>query len=132
MAEDKAKLLRSLAIDRSANVAPAAPRRWLIPVVLGGAVVAGLLVAAILVPQFRGDPLLDRAASQPSPTPPPAMAAEPRRGGILSASGYVVARRKATVAAEITGKVVSVMIEEGMTVKEGQELAQIGRASCRE
>ena len=127
MAEDKAKLLRSLAIDRSA--ARAAPRRWLMPVALGGAVVAALLVAAILMPQFRGDPLLGQAASQPAAgTPAPsssAAGAEPRRGGILSASGYVVARRKATVAAEITGKVVAVLIEEGMIVKEGQELARL-------
>src|ERR1700719_1246121 len=70
MAEDKAKLLRSLAIARSA--ARAAPRRWLMPVALGCAVVAALLVAAILMPQFRGDPLLGQAASQPAAgTPAP-------------------------------------------------------------
>jgi RND family efflux transporter MFP subunit len=37
----------------------------------------------------------------------------------------VVARRKATVAAEITGKVVEVLIEEGMTVAEGQVVARL-------
>ena len=44
---------------------------------------------------------------------------------MLAASGYVVARRKATVAAEITGKVVEVLIEEGMTVTEGQVVARL-------
>ncbi|WP_247530264.1 efflux RND transporter periplasmic adaptor subunit [Bradyrhizobium sp. 199] len=45
--------------------------------------------------------------------------------GSLAASGYVVARRKATVAAEITGKVVEVFIDEGMTVAEGQIVARL-------
>jgi multidrug efflux pump subunit AcrA (membrane-fusion protein) len=45
--------------------------------------------------------------------------------GALAASGYVVARRKATVAAEITGKVMEVLIEEGMTVTEGQVVARL-------
>ncbi|MEZ5787991.1 MAG: efflux RND transporter periplasmic adaptor subunit [Xanthobacteraceae bacterium] len=48
----------------------------------------------------------------------------PRVGG-LTASGYVVARRKATIAAEITGKVTEVLVDEGMTVKAGQVLARI-------
>src|SRR5207237_8932712 len=43
--------------------------------------------------------------------------------GSLAASGYVVARRKETVAAEITGKVVEVFIDEGMTVTDGQVVA---------
>ena len=43
----------------------------------------------------------------------------------LVASGYVVARRKATVAAEITGKVVEVLVEEGMVVKQGDVLARL-------
>ena len=47
---------------------------------------------------------------------------------ILDASGYVVARRRATVSSKVTGKVMKVFIEEGMYVEEGQLLAQIGRA----
>src|SRR5262249_57544616 len=43
----------------------------------------------------------------------------------LAASGYVVARRKATVAAEITGKVVEVLVEEGMVVDAGQVVARL-------
>jgi len=46
-------------------------------------------------------------------------------GAVLNASGYVVARRQATVAAKVTGKVKAVLIEEGMEVKEGQLLASL-------
>jgi HlyD family secretion protein len=44
---------------------------------------------------------------------------------VLNASGYVTARRAATVASKVTGKVMEVLVEEGMHVKEGQILARI-------
>jgi RND family efflux transporter MFP subunit len=44
---------------------------------------------------------------------------------VLDASGYVTARRQATVSAKITGKVVEVMIEEGQRVNEGDVLARL-------
>lgn len=44
---------------------------------------------------------------------------------VLNASGYVTARRQATVSSKVTGKVVEVLIEEGLTVKEGQVLARL-------
>ena len=44
---------------------------------------------------------------------------------MLDATGYVVARRQATVSAKVTGKVVEVFIEEGMRVEEGQVLARL-------
>jgi HlyD family secretion protein len=44
---------------------------------------------------------------------------------VLNASGYVTARRAATVASKVTGKVMEVLVEEGMHVKEGQVLARI-------
>ena len=44
---------------------------------------------------------------------------------ILDASGYVTARRKATVSSKSTGKVLEVLVEEGMYVEEGQLLAQL-------
>ncbi len=44
---------------------------------------------------------------------------------VLDASGYVVARRQATVSAKITGKVREVLIEEGMRVEQGQILATL-------
>jgi RND family efflux transporter MFP subunit len=50
-------------------------------------------------------------------------------GTVLNASGYVTARRAATVSSKITGKVVEVLIEEGMAVKEGQVLARLDVAT---
>ena len=44
---------------------------------------------------------------------------------VLNASGYVTARREATVSSKVTGKVVEVLIEEGMKVQEGQVLARL-------
>lgn len=44
---------------------------------------------------------------------------------VLNASGYVTARRQATASSKVTGKVVEVLIEEGMKVKEGQVLAKL-------
>ena len=44
---------------------------------------------------------------------------------VLNASGYVTARRAATVSSKVTGKVVEVLIEEGMKVKEGQIVARL-------
>jgi len=47
------------------------------------------------------------------------------RGAVLNASGYVTARRQATVSSKVTGKVTDIFIEEGMQVKAGQELARL-------
>jgi HlyD family secretion protein len=44
---------------------------------------------------------------------------------VLNSSGYVTARRQATVSSKITGKVVEVLVEEGMKVQEGQILARL-------
>ncbi len=44
---------------------------------------------------------------------------------VLNASGYVTARRQATVSSKVTAKVLEVLIEEGMEVKEGQILARL-------
>jgi RND family efflux transporter MFP subunit len=44
---------------------------------------------------------------------------------LLNASGYVTARRAATVSSKVTGKVVEVLVEEGMEVRAGQVLARV-------
>jgi RND family efflux transporter MFP subunit len=46
-------------------------------------------------------------------------------GTVLNASGYVTARRQATVSSKFTGRVTEVLIEEGMEVEEGQVLARL-------
>lgn len=50
---------------------------------------------------------------------------------VLNASGYVTARREATVSSKVTGKVVEVLVEEGMKVKEGQVLARLDDTNVR-
>jgi RND family efflux transporter MFP subunit len=44
---------------------------------------------------------------------------------LLNASGYVVARRQATVSAKLTGKIAEVLVDEGMRVQAGQVLARL-------
>src|SRR5690349_3622478 len=44
---------------------------------------------------------------------------------VLNASGYVVARRMATVSAKVTGKVQEILVEEGMAVQKDQVLARL-------
>jgi len=46
-------------------------------------------------------------------------------GAVLNASGYIVARRRATVSSKVTGKVIDVLIEEGHPVRAGQILAHL-------
>jgi RND family efflux transporter MFP subunit len=43
----------------------------------------------------------------------------------LSASGYVVAQRKAAVASKVTSRLVALMVEEGSRVREGQIIARL-------
>jgi RND family efflux transporter MFP subunit len=50
---------------------------------------------------------------------------------VLNASGYVTARRAATVSSKVTGKVTEVLIEEGMKVKAGQVLAQLDDSNVK-
>jgi RND family efflux transporter MFP subunit len=44
---------------------------------------------------------------------------------LLNASGYVVAQRKAAVASKITGRLISLSVEEGSRVKQGQVIAKL-------
>src|SRR5438477_464938 len=53
------------------------------------------------------------------------------QAAVLNASGYVTARRRATVSSKITGKVIEVNVEEGMAVTEGQILARLDDTTAR-
>jgi HlyD family secretion protein len=136
--DDTSQLLRSLAIDRSEDSKEPSSgggrRRIILAMIALAVAFAG---GAALWLKTPDDParISEMQVSRRQPTssvpksPPksqaPAPAAEPRRAGALIASGYVVARRKATVAAEVTGKVVELLVEEGMAVKQGQVLARL-------
>ena len=112
---DKKALLDELKIDRDAPRRAGRPLKILIPL----AVVGGLAVVAWTfgVPLFRGD------------APIEVETATARTGAaatsVLNATGYVVARRQATVSSKATGKVLEVLVEEGMRVVEGQLLATL-------
>jgi RND family efflux transporter MFP subunit len=52
-------------------------------------------------------------------------------GAVLNASGYVTARRRATVSSKVTGKVLEVFVEEGKAVRKGQVLAKLDDSQVR-
>ncbi|HMN95318.1 MAG TPA: efflux RND transporter periplasmic adaptor subunit [Phycisphaerales bacterium] len=55
----------------------------------------------------------------------PSAGAAPGDRVLLNASGFVAARRLATVSSKVTGKIVEVLVEEGMKVEADQVLARI-------
>jgi HlyD family secretion protein len=109
-----ANALQELRIQRKA-----APKRkggragfWLI----AGAIV---LVVAGAVTLLARKPVPVVATEQATEVPTGAQAV------LLNGSGYVTARRQATVSSKVTGKVVEVLVEEGFRVEEGQVLARL-------
>ncbi|PRH82870.1 efflux RND transporter periplasmic adaptor subunit [Arenimonas caeni] len=112
-------LLNQLRIDRNAPPpARAGGGRW--PWIAGALGV--LAVAAVLAWTLREEPLAVRVATTEA-----LQAGTPGTGAasVLDASGYVTARRIATVSSKITGKVEQVMIEEGQAVAEGEIMARL-------
>ena len=114
---DKENLLNNLKIDRSA-----APSEENLPsnrlYLLGAAV----LLVSFFWWLFLSDDELKEVTTF---TVKSLQMSDSSATSILDASGYVVARRRATVSSKMTGKVMKVFIEEGMQVEEGQILAQL-------
>jgi RND family efflux transporter MFP subunit len=106
--------LSSLKIeDRSRRAGKTGKRLGLFAAALGGLVVLGGLLLA-----FRTQrPVVEVAAAQP--------ANDARAQALLNASGYVTPRRRASVAAKVTGRLEKVYAEEGLHVKTGQVLAEL-------
>jgi len=93
-------------------------RRWpWIVLILVVVVVAALILKR--APAVTVAPA-GRAAAQANAGPVP----------VLNASGYVVARRQATVSSKVTGRVAEVMVDEGMRVEAGQVLAKLDDAEA--
>ena len=109
-------LLKELRIDRRPGVLKK-KRRW--PLFLGLAVVA----LGVLWWLSGGRPVEVETAKARS-------AAEGGPASVLDASGYVTARRIATVSSKITGKVSEVLIEEGQRVADGEVLARLDAADA--
>jgi len=115
--------LESLRIERTSEPVgnnSSGVYKWLIGAVLAMAVIAGAYAL-----------LRDNAIEVETVTA--ASIGGPGRSGpaVLNASGYVVARRQATVSAKTTGRVAEVLIEEGTEVKEGQVLARLDDTTSR-
>jgi len=114
-----ADLLKELKIDRKSPAGRTPPSRRGLWITLGVLVVL-LLVAGGAWALFGG-----KAPVEVRTAPVVAISAGSGTASVLDASGYVVARRMATVSAKITGKVREVKIEEGMRVDEGQVMATL-------
>ena len=112
---DPSDRISQLKIDRTATEKTG--RGWLWWVVGAAVIVAAAAWFTVLQP---GSSVL-LVETDVARKPPSAAAAS----SVLDASGYVVARRQATVSSKVTGKVEQVFIEEGMRVEEGEIVATL-------
>ena len=104
--------LRDLRIDRRPGASrPKSKRKWIVL----GAVVAVIAGGAVVM-SGRPTEVETTVARSAADAGPPTL---------LDASGFVTARRIATVSSKVTGRVAEVLIEEGMKVEEGQLLARL-------
>src|SRR5438045_668918 len=106
--------LDDLRIDRAAP-ARAVPKTTLIIVAL----ILAVVVLGFVWWFSRPKPVVVRTLLVQAP------ASSTGEKTLLNASGYVTARREATVASKVTGKVIEVLVEEGMKIEAGQILARI-------
>jgi RND family efflux transporter MFP subunit len=81
-----------------------------------------LLAGGVFAVRNRA-PVVEAATARP--------AGDPAQQVSLNASGYVTPRRRATVAAKITGRVTGVFFDEGNHVKEGQLLATLDDSDAK-
>lgn len=114
---DKSGLLGQLKIERSAQ-APRVLWPWFAALALLAAGAAGWY--------FWPAPALEIETATAQP-----LSAGGAAASVLDATGYVIARRQATVSSKVTGKVVELNIEEGQRVKAGQILARIDDSNVR-
>jgi RND family efflux transporter MFP subunit len=106
--------LSSLRIDdRSRRGGKLGKRLGLFAAALGALMILGSLLLALRSQK----PLVEVAAARP--------ASGAKAQALLNASGYVTPRRRATVAAKVTGRVEQIYAEEGLHVKSGQVLATL-------
>jgi RND family efflux transporter MFP subunit len=86
-------------------------------------IVAAVLIAALVIAFFLGwkvlAPAVEVEAASVSQVYPS------QSFSLLNASGYVVAQRKAAVASKITGRLVSISVEEGSSIRKGEVIARI-------
>ncbi|THD77432.1 MAG: efflux RND transporter periplasmic adaptor subunit [Phenylobacterium sp.] len=124
---NRSTLLSQLQIDRepARGGGPRGPLLW--PIVLAALAAVVVVGALIWFLAARPDRATVRVAEATSASP----GSTTRGGSLLDASGYVVARRAATVSSKITGKVAQVLIEEGQKVAAGQVMARLDDTNAR-
>ena len=110
-------MIDKVTLDGLRIARPAEERRRRLPWIVAAAI-ALVVVSAVAT-------LLLRGRGKAVTVAPAHAVASQTRGAVLNASGYVTARRQATVSSKVTGKVVEVFVEEGLHVKAGQELARL-------
>ena len=114
---DSGDLLKQLRIERDQRDDDDARRpRW--PWIVG-IVVLVLIAAGAAAYALRSSAVEVQAATAIAPS------SDSSAGAVLQATGYVVARREATVSAQITGTLTEVLIEEGEHVRKDQVLARL-------
>ncbi|MBL0165333.1 MAG: efflux RND transporter periplasmic adaptor subunit [Xanthomonadales bacterium] len=113
--ENKGELLNQLRIDRN-KVEPPSRAPWIVALV--ALVLLGVAAAWWWMSSQRSYEVSAVSAIVPS-------AGGAGSAAVLQATGYVTARRQATVSAQITGTMSEVLIEEGEHVAEGQVLARL-------
>ena len=119
--DDKSALLNQLRIDRGGQSTPSRDGKlWLAGIVT----VLGIAAIAAWFLTRPGAARIHTATAQP-------IGGGASEGSILDASGYVVARRQATVASKITARMVELDIEEGDHVKAGQIIAKLDDTNIR-
>jgi len=111
--------LSSLRITDAKRSNPGASRRWLWIIL---AVIVIALVAAV-ASAYHNRKAEVAVASARKPVSGPA--------GVLNASGYITPRRRATIAAKITGRVTGVFFDEGTRLSENQLLATLDDSDTR-
>jgi RND family efflux transporter MFP subunit len=120
---DNAELLKQLRIERhQRDEHTGGPGRW--------PWIAGALVLVLLAGGAGWTLLVHRPINVKVATAVTA-ASDAEAGAVLQATGYVTARRQATVSAQITGTLTDVLIEEGDHVDKGQVLARLDDAGYR-
>ncbi|KLD75228.1 acriflavin resistance protein [Xanthomonas hyacinthi DSM 19077] len=117
-----AELLRQLKIDKShkeAHGGGGSGKGLRLALIVAGVILVLLAPAAGAWALVAHRPVEVKTATAVSPS------ASAEAGAVLQATGYVTARRQATVSAQITGTLTEVLIEEGDRVKKGQVLARL-------
>lgn len=117
-------LLNDLRIDGRQREDEGGPPRWLWSA-LAAALIAVLLAGAAW--WYLGS----RAVVVQTAAVVAASAGNASAGAVLQATGYVTARRLATVSTQITGTLTEVLIEEGDRVQKGQVIARLEDSGLR-